>query len=124
MRVKFDRITKAMRTQTPHSTFAELVWIMANLTDADDATRKCCTVKLVTVLEQFLRKVIKTLIETGKIPLDKLVGGKLPGSERFGGDSLAQHIAVSHDFQNAGPVKIILNKIDRSRLFNDCPRES
>ena len=67
MRVRFGRLNKAARMQTLHSTFVELVWIMANLTDADDAVRKYCTIKLVTVLEQFLREVIKTLIETGKI---------------------------------------------------------
>ena len=120
MRVRFGRLNKAARMQTLHSTFVELVWIMIHLTDADDATRKYCTVKLVTVLEQFLREVIKTLIETGRISPGKLVDGKLPGPERLGGDPLAHHIAVSYTFQSIGAVKSILDKIGLSGLLDRC----
>ena len=86
---------------------------MANLPDADDEMRQYYAIKPVTVLEQFLRGVFKTQIETGKTSPDKLTGGKLSGSERLGGDSPVQYTAVSYDFQSAGAVKSILSKIGR-----------
>ena len=93
MRIKFGRVTDAARRQDIGSTFRKFGWIMSKLKRADDDTEDHCTVKLVTVLEQFLRYAVETMIDTGKIPPGKLVGGERPGPEKLGKASLGRYVA-------------------------------
>ena len=122
-KIRPGRVTIAARKQTIRTVFREFGWILKKLKHADDDMKDLCTIKSVTALEQLIRQVLITLIETGKIPPGKLVKGELPGPERPGGISLAQHIAFSQNFQNMDAVKNILREIGMSHVF-DCLCES
>ena len=123
MKIKFRRITEAARRQDIDSIFAGFGWIMSELKQTDHKTRYCCTVKLVTVLEQFLRHVVETQLKTGKVSPDELVDGELPGPERRNGATLERHIAFSLNFQSVDSIKNILNEIGEPGAFDRCLSE-
>ncbi len=120
MRIRFRRIDEAAREQDIGSVFAEFGRIKSKMKRADYFAGNCCTVGLVTVLEQFLRHTVETLIDEGKVSPGKLVGGELPGPEPPGGDSLARRIVFSMNFQNVDSIKNILNEIGMPRAFDHC----
>ena len=108
---RVSNITPSLLEQDLMDIFSELITLKKHTNSLDEFIRKSTIIRLVTILEQFCRKIIQTQIQEdktinnnkGDITLKKI------DLKYIDNMSKAFLISISHNFQNVSAIKDIKN---------------
>ena len=115
-KIDLNKITKSLLDQNMRSIFTQFFELEKFLDNSDSHVQEWVIVKLVTIIEQFCRQIIKNQLDTGiGINLPEKLHITIPDLERAKKISTSSLIASQYNFQN---TRAIINDLKYYNITN------